>query len=167
MMDEPPFKLVDSRKAREKAERLYDEVRRRIAGLLPRADIRHIGATSVAGCLTKGDLDLVVRVPADDFEDADRALSRLYLRNDGSVRTVAFSAFEDASRDPHLGVQLVALNGPHDFFHQFAEALKRSPDLLRAYNDLKRAYDGHDMTTYRRAKDAFVEEALADFQDRE
>lgn len=165
--DEPPFNLVDTQDAWQKAARLFDEARLQIADALPQADIRHVGATAVPGCLTKGDLDLVVRVPCDDFEQADRSLSRLYSRNDGSIRTSAFSAFEDASTDPHLGVQLVAVDGSHDFFHQFAEALRESPDLLQAYNDLKREYVGRDMSQYRRAKDAFVERTLANRQGRE
>ena len=165
--EEPPFNLVDMQDASKKAARLFDEARLQIANALPQADIRHIGATAVPGCLTKGDVDLVVRVPCDDFEEADRALSHLYSRNVGSVRTNAFSAFEDASKDPHLGVQLVALDGTYDFFHQFAEALRGSPDLLQAYNDLKREYVGRDMSQYRRAKDAFVAKVLANHQGRE
>ena len=164
MMDEALFNLVDTQDASQKAKQLFAEVRLQILEFIPHADIRHIGATAVSGCLTKGDLDLVVRVPPDDFEDADRVLSQLYPRNKGSGQTSTFSAFEDASRDPHLGVQLVSADGPFDFFHQFAEALNGSPDLLHAYNTLKREYVGRDMATYRRAKDAFVEKVLADYR---
>ncbi|WP_417676463.1 GrpB family protein [Roseibium sp.] len=163
MKDEPAFNLVDTQDASLRAERLFNEVRLLVADAVPIADIRHIGATAVPGCLTKGDLDIVVRVPAEKFEEADQALSLLYPRNFGSIRTTTFSAFEDSARAPQLGVQLVAIDGPHDFFHQFAEALKASPDLLQAYNELKMEFAGRDMITYRRAKDAFVEKALADY----
>jgi GrpB-like predicted nucleotidyltransferase (UPF0157 family) len=160
-MREPPFRLVDPERARADAEKLFDIVSRALAAILPpAADIRHIGATAVPGCLTKGDLDIVVRVPAEAFRDADAALASNYARNEGSIRTDSFSAFEDASSHPHLGIQLVVIDGPFDDFHQFAELLRWSPELLDEYNELKRANDGADMDTYRRAKDTFIKWVL-------
>ncbi len=113
------------------------------------------------GCLTKGDLDIVVRVPAQDFSNADAALASRYARNEGSIRTETFSAFEEASSQHHLGIQLTVIDGPFDFFHQFAEELQRSSQLVEEYNALKRSYDGADMAAYRAAKDAFVERVLS------
>jgi GrpB-like predicted nucleotidyltransferase (UPF0157 family) len=63
-----------------------------VARLPATADVRHIGATAVPDCLTKGDLDIVVRVPSDDFADADTALATLFARNEGSIRTEGFSS---------------------------------------------------------------------------
>jgi GrpB-like predicted nucleotidyltransferase (UPF0157 family) len=69
--------------------------------------------------------------------------------------------------DPHLGVQLAAIDGPFDTFHLFADALRQSPQLLEGYNALKRRYDGSDMQTCRAAKDAFVEQVLAGLSARD
>jgi len=165
MDKEPPLTLVDPQRARDDAEWLFEAVCASLAAMLPStADIRHIGATAVPGCLTKGDLDIVVRVPAEDFEEADTALASRFSRNAGSVRTTDFSAFEDASRHPHLGIQLAAIDGPYDVFHLFVEALQASPNLVAAYNALKRRHDGGEMTVYRSAKDAFIEKVLADIR---
>ncbi len=161
MIDEPPFRLVDAKLAEEKAQLLFERVRNSLVLLLPSdVDIRHIGATAVPGCLTKGDLDIVIRVPDRTFRQADTLLERRFARNGGSIRNASFSAFEDASTDPHLGIQLTTIRGPHDFFHLFVEALRRSPELLTEYNNLKLRHDGSDMATYRAAKDAFVERIL-------
>jgi GrpB-like predicted nucleotidyltransferase (UPF0157 family) len=160
---EPPFALVDAERACKAAQRLFATVRELLAARLPpTAEVRHIGATAIPGCLTKGDLDIVVRIPAEDFAEADAALASLFTRNEGSIRTGTFSAFEDATNDPHLGVQLAAIDGPFDTFHLFVEALRRSPQLVEDYNALKRRHDGLDMDVYRAAKDAFVEQVLAD-----
>jgi GrpB-like predicted nucleotidyltransferase (UPF0157 family) len=160
---EPPFALIDAGRVREAAQRLFATVSKLLAARLPpTADVRHIGATAIPGCLTKGDLDIVVRIPADDFAEADAALASLFTRNEGSIRTETFSAFEDASSDPHLEVQLAAIDGPFDSFHQFAEALRRSPQLVEEYNALKRRHEGVAMDVYRAAKDDFVERVLAD-----
>jgi GrpB-like predicted nucleotidyltransferase (UPF0157 family) len=164
MDDEAPFILVDTNRAREEAEQLFGTVSKLLASVLPpTADVRHVGATAVPGCLTKGDLDIVVRVPVDQFSDADAVLASHFARNEGSVRSGTFAAFEDAASNPHLGIQLVAINGPLDFFHLFVEALQRSPRLVEEYNALKRQHDGANMVQYRLAKDAFVEAVLADF----
>lgn len=103
--------------ARAEAERLFARVEEELRSLLSApADIRHVGATAVPGCLTKGDLDVVVRVEADAFVEADRALSVRFPRNDGSKRTDSFSAFEDSGVVPHLGIQLTVVGGADDYF---------------------------------------------------
>lgn len=164
MNDEPPFQLTETKRARKRAQRLFESVSGLLQAVLPaNADIRHIGAMAVLGWLTKGDLDIVIRVPPDDFQPVDALLAARIARNDGSVKTESFSAFEDASSDPHLGIQLTVIGGPYDFFHQFVEALGPCPHLVEEYNTLKRFHDGGDMTVYRTAKDEFVERVLADF----
>lgn len=163
MTKEASFILVDAVSAGERAQRLFETVSASLMAILPpAADIRHIGATAVPGCLTKGDLDIVIRVPAEAFEDTDAVLASIFARNSGSIRTETFSAFEDASSEPHLGIQLTAIDGPFDFFHLFVEALRQSPRLVEDYNALKRRHDGRDMAPYRAAKDAFVERVLTD-----
>jgi GrpB-like predicted nucleotidyltransferase (UPF0157 family) len=154
---------ADDAEARAAAERLFARVAVDLAEVLPAsAEIRHVGATAVAGCLTKGDLDVVVRVPAADFLSADAALARRLARNAGSERTDTFSSFEDSTALPHLGIQLTVIGSADDCFHLFAEVLRGDPGCVARYNALKRAYHGRPMQAYRAAKDAFVSEVLAD-----
>jgi GrpB-like predicted nucleotidyltransferase (UPF0157 family) len=152
----------DLERTRAAAERLYAEIASRLRGLLPcSADIRHIGATAIDGCLTKGDLDVVVRVEQQNFLPSDDALASQFSRNVGSIRSASFSAFEDSTTSPHLGIQLTAIGGPEDFFHLFVEALKRDAALVAEYNALKQKFDRRPMTDYRSAKDDFVAKVLA------
>jgi GrpB-like predicted nucleotidyltransferase (UPF0157 family) len=160
---EPDFTLhPDAEQARASAERLYSRVVEPLKALLPpSADIRHIGATAVAGCLTKGDLDIVVRIAAEDFSAADAALAARFARNVGSKRTASFASFEDAATSPHLGIQLTVVGGEDDYFHLFVDALGRNPELVAQYNALKRDFVGQPMQVYREAKSAFVTAVLA------
>jgi len=158
---EPEFDLANTEEARRKAHRLFAKVKLCLEQAIPYGEIIHVGSTAVPGCLTKGDLDVVIRVPVAGFSEADLFLQTRYIRNKGSARTGAFSAFEDPSSIPHLGIQLVAVGGPFDFFHQFADALRSSPDLLNRYNELKRSFVGSEMQAYRAAKSNFIEQALA------
>jgi GrpB-like predicted nucleotidyltransferase (UPF0157 family) len=159
---EPDFALhPNTDQAREDAERLFERVAAELKALLPpSADIHHIGATAVAGCRTKGDLDILVRVPAAVFGGADEVLAGRFARNVGSDRTETFSAFEDASTSPHLGIQLIVAGSEGDDFHIFVDALRRDPQLVARYNALKCQFDGQPMDVYRAAKSAFIRDAL-------
>jgi GrpB-like predicted nucleotidyltransferase (UPF0157 family) len=163
MADDETLKLApDADTARSAAETLFRAIASELAALLPAsAEVLHIGATAVPGCLTKGDLDIVIRVDRVDFPAAHALLSGRLSRNDGSVRTDAFAAFEDAHCSPHLGVQLTAKGGALDIFHHFVEALRADPALVRRYNALKQRFRDRPMADYRAAKDAFVGEVLA------
>jgi len=162
---EPDFSLHPNHdRARADAERLFEHIAAELRRMLPAsADIRHVGATAVPGCLTKGDLDVVVRVPAEAFAESDTALAGRFARNVGSKRTEGFSSFEDTETSPHLGVQLTVAGGEDDHFHLFVEALKQDRKLTARYNALKRQFDGQPMEVYRAAKSAFVREVLNRF----
>jgi GrpB-like predicted nucleotidyltransferase (UPF0157 family) len=92
---------------------------------------------------------------------ADEGLARQFGRNLGSARSASFSAFEDSTTSPHLGIQLTAIDGPQDFFHLFVEVLKKDAALVAQYNALKQKFNGRPMDDYRSAKDDFVAKVLA------
>jgi GrpB-like predicted nucleotidyltransferase (UPF0157 family) len=142
--------------------RFSRQFRKELATLLPpSAEILHIGATAIPGSLTKGDLDIVVRVARSDFVNAERVLASRFARNSGSVRTEEFAAYEDDERSPHLGIQLTIMGGTIDVFHHFVEALRGNSDLVRHYNEIKLSCSGQPMADYRAAKDIFIGRVLA------
>lgn len=152
----------DGDAARRAAHDLFVATRSRLWAVLPAwAEISHVGATAIPDCLTKGDLDIVVRVPPDQFRAADAALACMYQRNTGSTRDHSFSAFEDAAASPPLGIQLTAIGGPHDVFHFFLDALLAQPERVAEYNSVKRAFVGRSMADYRAAKNVFIANVLA------
>jgi GrpB-like predicted nucleotidyltransferase (UPF0157 family) len=159
---EPLFLLhPNDPEARLAADRLFKQIEAELRSLLTqRADIRHIGATAVPGCVTKGDLDVVVRVPAEKFAATDRLLATRFARNLGSKRTATFAAFADDNSVPHLGVQLTTVGGEDDYFHVFVDRLLRDPELVARYNALKTIWDGKPMDDYRAAKSVFITTVL-------
>lgn len=156
------FRLTeDNAAAHAAADQLFAVVRRALEIVLPlETEILHVGATAIPGCLTKGDLDIVVRVERPAFAIAEHCLAARFTRNGGSVRTDDFAAFQDDGWTPHLGIQLTLKGGPFDVFHRFAAALRADPELVARYNTLKRAHHDHPMTVYRAAKDAFIGDVL-------
>ena len=163
MADTETFNLAsDLALAVRQAEAAFRVLVRELEGLLPAsAEVRHAGATAIAGCVTKGDLDIVVRVDAADFARAEASLAGRFQRNAGSIRTTDFASFEDPARTPPVGVQLTVKGGAFDVFHLFTDALNADPALVRRYNELKLTFAGRPMADYRLAKDAFVAEVLA------
>ena len=162
MSAEPKLSLADSPNLFEEAHAFADTVAARLRSLLgDHVEIHHVGATAVPGCLTKGDVDIVVRADAANFAALRERLDAHYEQNLGSPRDATFASYTDESQGFPLGIQLVARGSEHDNFHQFTQRLRQSGTLLAAYNALKRAYIGADMETYRAAKADFISRALS------
>jgi GrpB-like predicted nucleotidyltransferase (UPF0157 family) len=141
--------------------------RRRVLRLLPGAEVEHVGSTAVPGALTKGDVDLLVRVGAADFATAVEVLGHHYVVHQPHNWTASLASFKDpTAREPPVGVQLVIAGSAEDaFFGPFRDALIKEPALLAEYNRLKRSLDGADYASYTTAKGEFVERALRAIND--
>lgn len=136
----------------------FERHRRTILALVPGADVHHVGSTGIGAGLTKGDLDICVRVGAGALDGAVLQLGTRYRRNTGSTWTTTFAAFEDETE--WVGVQLCAIDGPEDNFLMIRDRLRGSPDLLRAYDEIKQRHQGGSMDLYRAEKSAFMERLL-------
>lgn len=138
------------------AEKIFKFQSKRIKQMIPNADIQHIGSTAIPNSLTKGDLDIQVRVSLEDFITAVEALSKLYEVNDGSVKTNEFRAFKDDTTSPPLGVQLTVVDSEFDFFWKFRDVLLQNDQYRIEYNNLKKKFEGKAMEVYREAKNDFI-----------
>ena len=138
----------------EKIEKLFSAEKAILASALPYADIEHIGATSVPGTITKGDLDINVRVQLEKFQDAIKILKGMYEINQLENWNEGFASFKDDSRD--LGVQLTVLGTPVDYFVAQREYFKTHPEKVIELNALKKEYEGKGMDEYRKGKNTFL-----------
>lgn len=121
--------------------------------LLPGADVHEVGATAVAGCIGKGDLDILVRVA--DVNAARTILDAHFSRNPDQLKNDDYQGYlVDVDFDAAL--QVTRRDGPHDDFLGFLDALSK-PRVRHAYNALKRAWNGRPMDAYRQAKGAFIQ----------
>ena len=126
---------------------------------LPDAGIEHIGSTAVEGALTKGDLDLLVQVPASGFDAAVEKLGGLYAIHQPENWTTRFASFKEVPEDElPVGVQLVVAGGTDDrLFRAWRDRLATEPALLARYNELKRAHVQSEPAAYIDAKAALIE----------
>lgn len=144
------------------ARTAFDAHRRDVVALLPGAEVEHVGATAVPGALTKGDVDLLVRVAEEDFAQAVSVLRKRYVVHQPHNWTGTLASFKAPdSSEPPVGVQLVVAGSDADgFFGPFRDALINDPALLAQYNELKLRLDGLDYETYTERKGTFVENVL-------
>jgi GrpB-like predicted nucleotidyltransferase (UPF0157 family) len=100
---------------RASAHRAVERHRRRILEVLGDAEIEHVGATSVPGALTKGDVDVLVRVSGQRFADAVERLRPLYAVHQAHNWTGTLASFVDREAiEPPVGVQLVVAGSSDD-----------------------------------------------------
>lgn len=143
------------------AQATFERHAARVRALVPDADVQHVGSTAIPGGLTKGDVDLQVRVLADRFAVADAAIASVYPLNVGEARTPALTSFVFAPSEPSGGVQLTIVDSRYDFFWRARDVLRARDDWRARYDALKRSFEGREMDDYRNAKDDFFRALFA------
>ncbi|MBA2873368.1 GrpB family protein [Thermaerobacillus caldiproteolyticus] len=152
--------FFDQSNFHEQAEKTFLLHKAKIKSLLPEADVQHVGSTAIPKSLTKGDLDIQVRVTQDLFLMAVQKLSTLYSVNEGSIKTEYFRAFKDDLTVPPLGVQLTVIGSELDLFWKFRDVLLLNDTYRVEYDQLKKKYEGKSMDEYRNAKNKFFERLM-------
>lgn len=110
------------------------------------------GGTSLPGTLTKGDVDLHLRVQPQHFPGAVARLRELYPTASPHAWAETLAVF-DIPGPRATGLAVTPLGSEHDqrLRHTW-DALRRSPNLLAEYNHLKATADPED---YERQKSDF------------
>lgn len=114
------------------------------------------GGSSLPGLLTKGDIDLHLRVSAADFEPAVERLHGLADAVHPEIWTRTFATFE-RNDEPAVGIAVTVVECEHDIrFTRGWAHLARNPAARTDYNALKRTTD------YEVAKSRFFDEISGD-----
>lgn len=143
-------------------ERVLSRVFARLRALLPDAELHHVGATALPGALTKGDIDVLVRVAPERFQAAVDVLRQHFLVKQPDNWTSEFASFgDDTGPELPLGIQVVVRNSSDDFFLFLHDYFTSHRDALRAYNRLKRAHAGEGPEGYWKAKNDFLAKILS------
>lgn len=144
------------------ASRRFSEVAADLTARLPEAEVEHVGGTAVPGCLTKGDIDVLVRVSRADFPRSVHVLDGVLARSTRNAPTDDYVEYDYEGRGFSASVQLAAAGGWHDRrFRGLKAVLKADPAALQRYNDVKRRYETRPAADYAEAKSRFIESLLA------
>lgn len=144
------------------ARRVLASHARRIRRLGADGQLTLTGGSSVPGALTRGDIDLHLRVSAARFSASVEALRATYAVVHPEIWTATLATFADP-HDRRVGIAVTPIGSEHDRrFVDSWERLRADPDALAAYNAMKRAHAGDDPSTYERAKSDFFDRLLDD-----
>lgn len=156
--------FAPSQEFAEKVKKLFGRIRSELLDKFPNADIQDMGSTSVPGLLTKGDLDINMRVDKEDFAAAVEYLKTKYHPHQLGNWSDGFASFSDGegNNELPLGIQVTVKGHEEDKFLRQRDLLASRPDLIAKYNKLKQEYNGREMDEYRQAKWRFIEDNLTD-----
>ncbi len=141
----------------DRARTILAAQRARLAPLLPRHELLLTGGSSVVGALTKGDVDLHLRVDRVDFAATVTTLRGIYDVVHPEIWQDTLATFAVAAPLP-TGVAVTPVGSEHDLrFRRTWQLLAGDPALLAEYNAMKRARGGD----YERRKSAFFDRLLA------
>jgi len=145
----------------DEVQTLFVGLKENLASLVPFAEIEHIGSTSIPGSVTKGDLDIGIRVSESGFAKAILLLESNYKRNEESLSTNQYQSFICPCEKHDVGLQLFIAGSIFDKrFSSWRKELIANPKLLEQYNSLKMKHDGKSMSEYREAKSKFIRSNL-------
>ena len=119
------------------ARRTRDDVAAELAAAGVRGELVLTGGLSVPGALTKGDVDLHLRVEPARFADTVARLQRRYAVGSPHAWAPTLAVFDVPGTLP-TGLAVTPVGSEHDDrFTSTWQALRENPDLLARYNALK------------------------------
>ena len=137
----------------------------RLHQLAPGVAVEHVGSTAIPGTVTKGDVDVVLRVSAPEFADLVTALRAGYAIAQPQNWSADFASFKDDDTGPlPFGVQVSVIGSENDHLVALRDLLRRDPVARARYNDVKRRNDGQDADTYWCDKDQVITDLLLQLQ---
>jgi GrpB-like predicted nucleotidyltransferase (UPF0157 family) len=149
------MRLLLARDLRDEASRIVEAERTRLSRLVE-GELSLSGAMSVEGMLTRGDVDLHLRVSVHAFEEAVSAVSEVYEPVLAAIWTPSLATFGIAEHALPTGVAVTAIGSEHDvLFRRTWRRLAADPSLVARFNAIK--------ARHARAGEAAYERAKADF----
>ena len=143
------------------ADKIFRILRDCVGASLPNAEIEHIGSSAIRGAISKGDLDMLVRVSGADFETAINKMKALgFSEKVGTLRTASLCMLETTEFKIDVAIQLIVRGSEFEDFIRFRDRLNSDQDLVQKYNQLKRGCSGMTAAEYRAVKSEFIQAIL-------
>jgi GrpB-like predicted nucleotidyltransferase (UPF0157 family) len=154
-----------SEKFKKAADEIYLMQKKRILKLLPNSDLKHIGSTAISDALTKGDLDIQVRVTEANFYNAINVLKSIYKVNQVDNWSKTYASFKDDTNFKiPVGFQLTVIDSEDDNLFKTQQLLLKNPKVLKEYNQLKLRFQGKSINNYRKEREKFFDKLKSNFK---
>lgn len=160
------LKFLEAHQYQGEISRLYEEIAKEVGQLLPNARVEHIGASSIPGAVSKGDLDVFVGVARDTLEQAVTLLERNgYREKSNTLRNESLCMLESKAYEYPVALQVVVNESQFETFLKFRDALRDREALLKEYNQMNKLCEGMSENDYRSRKSEFLEKVLGSLKD--
>lgn len=152
------MQLVPAESLLPVARRTLVQVQSQLNDLAVRGELEHVGGSSVPGALTRGDIDLHLRVAPAAFEAITRELKQAFAIVHPEIWSLTLATFEVYTKPP-VGLAVTPAGSEHDLrFTRSWRLLAADPELVAEYNEMKRCAPDAD---YEARKSAFFDMVLA------
>ncbi len=143
---------------------VLEHERARLAGLGVAGELRLSGGSSLPGLLTRGDVDLHLRVPPPAFAATVERLRAVHRPvHPGIWQAGSLATFDVVDAPAPTGLAVTPVGSEHDDrFVRCWERLAADPSARAAYSETKRRTAPLGAEEYERAKSAFFDALLAD-----
>ena len=153
----PAIALQPPLRYQARALAVFDDAELLLSAILPAARIEHVGASSVPGALSKGDVDVCVLLARDAFHEALGVLGEAgYTLRSRADRGAPRHALVAPPCELPLTVHLVEDTEAPDPLVAFRDALRADGRLLERYNAVRLEAAARGATAYRGAKTTFI-----------
>ncbi|MEI6075901.1 MAG: GrpB family protein [Verrucomicrobiota bacterium] len=141
---------------------IHQQLFERIRLVVPEPELHHIGATAVPGALTKGDIDVLMRIEFSGFPAVVDVLKQHFQIKQLANWTPEFASFgDDTTYALPVGIQVVVKDSSVDFFLFHRDHFIENSEALTEYNGLKMARCEDGQEAYWNAKNEFLSRILA------
>lgn len=155
------MKFYEARDYQDKVNKIFKDLKSELSQHLGNVRIIHIGASSIPGAISKGDLDVFVGVDKKDFKSSLVTIKNLgYVEKEGTLRTPQLCMLITDKYNHDVALQLVENGSEFEDFLKLKKLLSTKPSLLEEYNELKRSSSHLNEDEYRSKKSKWVESLM-------
>src|SRR5712692_8771334 len=158
--EEMPVRLRPVTEVAPLADEVVAEVATELRALLPDCDVEHIGATALPDGVTKGDVDVNIRVPASSFERVVEMLTARFAVAQPQNWSPTYASFSDPDRALPLGLQVTVIGSPDDFLVMLRDLMRSDPVLRQDYERCKTQAARLGRRGYWEAKNRMLQDLL-------
>lgn len=152
----------------QELSKIIGELKRDVLAVLPNCEVEHIGSSAIHGAISKGDLDILVRVDKNSLSGSIQKIEQLgFTIKENTLRTDNLCMLVTSKYcGTDVAIQLIANGSEFENFVKFRDLLNSNPDLVKKYNCLKAACTGIPADEYRAKKSKFIESVLGCSNDK-
>lgn len=160
-MEKELMLFLEPEEYQEKVHSIFLRVKEDLKEKIDITRFEHIGASSIKGLVSKGDLDIFLGVDKDRFEQEISNLKDSgYYEKQDTLRNDELCMMVTDKYRYDVAIQVVVNGSKFENFLKFRDLLNNRDDLVEELNALKRRCHGMTPLEYRLSKSKWIENVI-------